>query len=129
MVARYWDQNEESDLVRFVRLNSTNAEHMLFATRLAAGLVLALTFDAETPFSTIRTQAGRLVHSLSVSQPMGREASDGVAVDVPPPAPVEDERLDSPAQVLSPKSGQETPRLYAEPVPATASEAVVEQAT
>ena len=129
MVARYWDQNEESDLVRFVRLNSTNAEHMLFATRLAAGLVLALTFDAETPFSTIRTQAGRLVHSLSVSQPMGREASDSVAVDVPLPAPVEDERLDSPAQVLSPKSGQETPRLYAEPVPATASEAVVEQAT
>ncbi|MBA4379343.1 MAG: hypothetical protein C0393_01405 [Anaerolinea sp.] len=78
MVARYWDQTEESDLVRFVRLGSTNAEHMLYATRLAAGLVLALTFDAETPFSTIRTQAGQLVRSLAVSQPIGQ---DGVEIN------------------------------------------------
>lgn len=64
-VARYWDHREETDLVRFVRLKSTNAEHMLYATRLASGLVLALVFDAETPFNTIRTQASQLVHSLS----------------------------------------------------------------
>jgi REP element-mobilizing transposase RayT len=40
---------------------------MLYATRLAEGMVLALVFDAETPFSTIRTQASQLVHSLSTS--------------------------------------------------------------
>ncbi len=66
-VARYWDRQEENDLVRFVRLESTNAEHMLYATRLADGMVLALVFDAETPFSTIHTQATQLVHSLSSS--------------------------------------------------------------
>ena len=66
-VARYWDYQEENDLVRFVRLESTDAEHMLYATRLAQGMVLALVFDAETPFSTIRTQATQLVHSLSSS--------------------------------------------------------------
>ena len=38
---------------------------MLYATRLAKDMVLALIFDAETPFSTIRTQANQLVHSLS----------------------------------------------------------------
>jgi REP element-mobilizing transposase RayT len=64
-VARYWDRQEENDLVRFVRLASTEAEHMLYATRLAAGMVLALIFDAETPFSTIRSQAGQLVRSLA----------------------------------------------------------------
>jgi len=64
-LTRYWDPQEENDLVRFVRLTSTNAEHMLYATRLAEGMVLALVFDAETPFSTIRTQASQLVHSLS----------------------------------------------------------------
>jgi REP element-mobilizing transposase RayT/CheY-like chemotaxis protein len=64
-LSRYWDHQEENDLVRFVRLASTNAEHMLYATRLAEGMVLALVFDAETPFSTIRTQASQLVHSLS----------------------------------------------------------------
>jgi REP element-mobilizing transposase RayT/CheY-like chemotaxis protein len=66
-LARYWDHEEENDLVRFVRLTSTDAEHMLYATRLAEGMVLALVFDAETPFSTIRTQASQLVHSLSTS--------------------------------------------------------------
>jgi len=66
-LARYWDHQEENDLVRFVRLNSTNAEHMLYATRLADDMVLALVFDAETPFSTIRSQASQLVHSLSTS--------------------------------------------------------------
>ena len=64
-LSRYWDHQEENDLVRFVRLTSTNAEHMLYATRLAEGMVLALVFDAETPFSTIRSQASQLVHSLS----------------------------------------------------------------
>lgn len=64
-VTRYWDRQEENDLVRFVRLVSTEAEHMLYATRLASGMVLALIFDAETPFSTIRTQANQLVRSLS----------------------------------------------------------------
>jgi REP element-mobilizing transposase RayT len=66
-LSRYWDHQEENDLVRFVRLASTNAEHMLYATRLAEGMVLALVFDAETPFSTIRSQASQLVHSLSDS--------------------------------------------------------------
>jgi REP element-mobilizing transposase RayT/DNA-binding response OmpR family regulator len=66
-LSRYWDHDEENDLVRFVRLASTDAEHMLYATRLAEGMVLALVFDAETPFSTIRTQASQLVHSLSTT--------------------------------------------------------------
>jgi REP element-mobilizing transposase RayT len=64
-VSRYWDRSNQSDLVRFVRLSSTAAEHMLYATHLADGMVLALVFDAETPFSTIRTQAGQLVRSLA----------------------------------------------------------------
>ena len=37
---------------------------MLYATRLAADTVLALVFDAETPFSTIRNQTSQLVADL-----------------------------------------------------------------
>jgi DNA-binding NarL/FixJ family response regulator/REP element-mobilizing transposase RayT len=66
-VSRYWDRQKENDLVRFVHLASTGAEHMLYATRLTKYMVLALIFDAETPFSTIHTQANQLVHSLSTS--------------------------------------------------------------
>lgn len=64
-VTRHWDGQKGSDLLRFVRLEATRAEHMLYATRLADDVVLALVFDAETPFSTIRTQAGQLVNRLS----------------------------------------------------------------
>jgi REP element-mobilizing transposase RayT len=68
-VTRHWDGQKGSDLLRFVRLEATKAEHMLYATRLADDVVLALVFDAETPFSTIRSQAGQLVNRLSTQVP------------------------------------------------------------
>ena len=82
-VARYWDRQEENDLVRFVRLASTEAEHMLYATRLAPDMVLALIFDAETPFGTIRTQASQLVHSLSDSSSEKQDKEEWADDDVP----------------------------------------------
>jgi REP element-mobilizing transposase RayT/CheY-like chemotaxis protein len=106
-LSRYWDHQEENDLVRFVRLASTNAEHMLYATRLAEGMVLALVFDAETPFSTIRTQASQLVHSLSTSPSeeqmdediTGSEADlnslSDILSDIPAPNPLTDLPSDS----------------------------------
>jgi len=74
-VTRHWDGHKGSDLLRFVRLEATKAEHMLYATRLADDVVLALVFDAETPFSTIRTQAGQLVNRLSTQTPEAVEPS------------------------------------------------------
>ena len=74
-VSHYWDRQKENDLVRFLRLNATSAEHMLYATRLASEMVLALIFDVETPFSTIRSQASQLVHSLE-NLPFEKTASD-----------------------------------------------------
>jgi REP element-mobilizing transposase RayT len=72
-ITRHWDGQKGSDLLRFVRLEATKAEHMLYATRLADDVVLALVFDAETPFSTIRTQAGQLVNLLSAPVSEGIE--------------------------------------------------------
>ncbi|GAB4417165.1 MAG: hypothetical protein Kow002_03470 [Anaerolineales bacterium] len=65
-VSRHWDGQKGNDLLRFVRLESTKAEHMLYATRLTEEVILALVFDAETPFSTIRAQASNLAHSLAL---------------------------------------------------------------
>lgn len=67
-LAKNWNAQEGSDLLRFVRLESTKAEHMLYATELAKNVLLAMVFDAETPFSTIRSQAGQLVASLSENE-------------------------------------------------------------
>ncbi len=65
VLARNWDAGKGGDLLRFARLDSTKAEHMLYATQLAEGMLLAMVFDAETPFSTIRSQAGQLATSLA----------------------------------------------------------------
>ena len=67
-VSRHWDGQKGNDLLRFVRLESTKAEHMLYATSMTVDIILALVFDAETPFSTIRSQANSLAHSLAIAK-------------------------------------------------------------
>jgi REP element-mobilizing transposase RayT/DNA-binding response OmpR family regulator len=84
-IQRYWDSENESDLLRFVRLQSTEAQHMLYARKLSANMILALVFDAETPFSTIRAQAGKLVKNLSESA-FGETGQTPVTEDAPPVA-------------------------------------------
>lgn len=99
-VTRHWDGQKGSDLLRFVRLEATRAEHMLYATRIADDVVLALVFDAETPFSTIRTQAGQLAQSLSISS-----VEEQVAVQDPLPS-----SYDAPTEyVEDDETGQDSP--------------------
>ncbi|NOH01959.1 MAG: hypothetical protein HND47_08310 [Chloroflexi bacterium] len=93
-VTRNWDGQKGSDLLRFIRLESTKAEHMLYATRLTTETVLALVFDAETPFSTIRTQASQLVSDFggdrgeSASQPSQTGTDDSGPLNIPPIADI-----------------------------------------
>ena len=91
-VTRNWDGQKGSDLLRFIRLESTKAEHMLYATRLATDTVLALVFDAETPFSTIRSQASQLVTDLDdehfepqkPTRPVETDMDQEDSLDIPP---------------------------------------------
>lgn len=87
-VTRNWDGQKGSDLLRFIRLESTKAEHMLYATRLTTDAVLALVFDAETPFSTIRSQASQLLNDFdgsSSAQQAQPEMDDELAAPEMPP--------------------------------------------
>ncbi|MEN6408539.1 MAG: transposase, partial [Anaerolineaceae bacterium] len=69
VITRYWDMNGGTDLARFARLTSTGVQYMLYATPVTGDLVLALAFDASTPFSRIRLQAADLAHALTVPPP------------------------------------------------------------
>jgi len=75
-VSRHWDGQKGNDLLRFVRLESTKAEHMLYATSMTFDVILALVFDAETPFSTIRSQANSLARSLAIAKTGPVEAAE-----------------------------------------------------
>jgi REP element-mobilizing transposase RayT len=68
ILERYLDGAEKSDLARFVRLNSTKNEYMVYATALVEDLVLALVFDASTPLTRIRSQVIRLARSLKQTE-------------------------------------------------------------
>ncbi len=93
ILARHWDAANGSDLLRFVRLETTQAEHMLYATRLSRTIVLAMVFDAETPFSTIRNQANQLARSLSISEAPSRFTPEAPADD-------DEEEIPSIAEIL-----------------------------
>ena len=119
IVTRNWDEQKGGDLLRFARLETTRAEHMLYATTLAAGTILALAFDAETPFSTIRTQANSLARSLSMEKtgPIAPFVEQTPHKPEPAKAIVEetDNNVPSIAAILS-DIPSPTPRLREEPI-------------
>lgn len=130
VLARNWDAGKGGDLLRFARLESTKAEHMLYATQLAEGMLLAMVFDAETPFSTIRSQASQLATSLAEGESpedsaVGEEQADGGAPSIDD-LEDEDELLEMPpiSEILKdipvpdPRSAFPSARMHSPPLPA-----------
>lgn len=64
-VAEHEANGDQSDLARFIRLNATNSDYMLYATSLGDEFTLALVFDAQMPFSQMRAQVGELAKALA----------------------------------------------------------------
>jgi REP element-mobilizing transposase RayT/CheY-like chemotaxis protein len=68
LVRKYLGENTTAELIKPIRLNATRKEHLLAATVIAVGIILALAFDAETPFSTMRSQTRYLTNVLKNPQ-------------------------------------------------------------
>jgi REP element-mobilizing transposase RayT/CheY-like chemotaxis protein len=68
LVRKYWGENRTAELIKPVRLKTTTKEHLLSATMVAVGIILALTFDAETPFNIMRSQTRYLTNVLKNPQ-------------------------------------------------------------
>lgn len=64
-LAAQWSRGNGADLARYVQLAGGGDGYMLYATALGGDMALALAFDAQTPFSKMRSQAGRLAKSLA----------------------------------------------------------------
>lgn len=74
-VEHYWRGPDGGDLARFIRLQASGDEVMLFATPLIGDMVLALVFPAKTQFSKIRRQTAATVQAL-LNQPLGQFAAE-----------------------------------------------------
>ena len=69
-VAEHAANGNEADLARFIHLNATGVDYMLYATGLGSDFTLALAFDAQMPFSQMRSQVNDLAKAL-VTAPLG----------------------------------------------------------
>jgi REP element-mobilizing transposase RayT len=50
----------ESEVIKPIRLKSTNTNHLLLITLLVSGIKLALAFDSDTPFNQIRAETRQI---------------------------------------------------------------------
>jgi DNA-binding NarL/FixJ family response regulator len=57
----------DTDVARFVHLNATKADYMLYATALGEEYKLSLVFDAQMPFSKMRAQVDKLANALAAA--------------------------------------------------------------
>jgi REP element-mobilizing transposase RayT len=73
------------DLLKFIRLETTQAEHMLYATQLVEGINLAMVFDAETPFSTIRT-ISEILENIPSPNPVSAASEIKTSIPVSTPS-------------------------------------------
>ncbi len=79
-LGRQWGSQSGNDLARFVTVEGT--EYMLYATGLSEGMVLALIFNAKTPFSKVRTESSQLAKALAISEDRSETS--------PSPPPIKD---------------------------------------
>ncbi|MFN3742978.1 MAG: hypothetical protein ACK4VW_09995, partial [Anaerolineales bacterium] len=79
-------QQKGGDILRFIHLNQTRAEHLIYITHLEEEIILALVFEAETPFSVLRAQATRLKALLDTetAPPAPKEATPPVPIPSEP---------------------------------------------
>lgn len=87
-IGHYWGRDGGSDMARFIRLDATAGEYMIYATGLGGEFVLALAYETEIPFSEIRSRAGDLARRLALPP---QETPDSPGLDSAPEAEAQPE--------------------------------------
>jgi DNA-binding response OmpR family regulator/REP element-mobilizing transposase RayT len=76
-VSQHAANGNDADLARFVHLDATKSDYMLYATSLGGEYTLALVFDAKVPFSQMRAQVSKLANALASAPQQELAKSDG----------------------------------------------------
>jgi hypothetical protein len=96
-VAQRIARQKAGEVLRFIHLNSTRAEHLLYLSPIEETVLLTLIFDAETPFSVLRAQAHRLTNLLRQGS-LPAPAPAPAQTKIPPPVTgIEEEGPASPS--------------------------------
>ena len=62
-INKVMNQETKCDCTKFIRLETTQTEHTMYASLLALGLILALVFDPDIPFGIVRKKTKELANT------------------------------------------------------------------
>jgi CheY-like chemotaxis protein len=63
-LSHYWQEDSATDFARFVHLNSTDEDYMLYAKLLEGEFTLAMVFNVKLPFSRMRSKVSEMAIAL-----------------------------------------------------------------
>jgi REP element-mobilizing transposase RayT/DNA-binding NarL/FixJ family response regulator len=69
IIFRYWNREEKTDLMRFIRLVSDKKDYLVYATQMVGDFILILAYSATSPLSQIRPQTKSVASRISTSPP------------------------------------------------------------
>ena len=85
----YWDDQDSSDLSRYVHLSGGGGEYKIYATSLTEGAVLALVYDPAAALMRMRSQAVKAAQALRALPDEAEPAAEPVAqAEIEQPLPV-----------------------------------------
>ncbi len=64
MVSKSSAGSNVTDFMRFIKLETTQSEHALYASLIAVGIILALVFDPDIPLNIVRKQTLKMADTL-----------------------------------------------------------------
>jgi DNA-binding NarL/FixJ family response regulator/REP element-mobilizing transposase RayT len=85
-----WDAKPDEARIRFINLEGSGKDYMLYSRRTVDDLTLSLVFSGTTALRDIRRQGKRLVEALQAVPETVEEPVDVSLEDLPPLAPIED---------------------------------------
>lgn len=87
LIFRYWNKDQNTDIMRFIRLAEEKRDFLIYATKMLGDFILVLAYDSKAPLSQIRPQTKNIAQVLSTIPPQKLNKSDEFKVTSIPAAP------------------------------------------
>lgn len=88
-IQRYWSRGEQTDLMRYIRLDADKKDSLAYATRLTGDLLLILVYHRDAPLSQIRPQTREVALTLVKDPPDNYHVEPAPDKALPARPPVE----------------------------------------
>ena len=71
LLLRYWDREEKTDLMRFIRLSSIKGDYLTYATTVMGEVVLMMAYEPAVSISQVRPQTRAIAQRMASDPPPG----------------------------------------------------------